>query len=168
MAEEEEEAIKRAAIEELLASAGVPGIGAGLAGPLHWPQLTAEHWAKEMRSLRAWVERLVRRFDLDAHVVPPCWWRHNHLVEALGALRDHERACYAPASPATAAVEFHRARRDIEALLRAWVAGLRCEGGHDPAHDKARRLAAEGWEDWLARESGRRQAETAPAASEAT
>ncbi len=105
----------------------------------------------------------MERFDLDAHVVPACWWRHNHLVEALGALRDYERACYAPASPATAAVEFHRGLRDVQALLRSRVADLRCEGGHDPSHDKVRQLPTEGWELWLAREAGHRQGETAPA-----
>ena len=168
MAEREEEAATRAAIEELIASAGVPGLGAGLAGPLHWPELPADRWAEEIGSLRAWVGRLVERFDLDAHVVPACWWRHNHLVEVLGALRDYERACYAPASPATAAVEFHRALRDMEAVLRTWVADLRCEGGHDPSHDKGRRLPAEGWERWLDGEAGRRQGQAASSAADAT
>jgi hypothetical protein len=117
--------------------------------------------AEEMTALRAWVEGLVGRFSLDSHVLPACWWRHNNLVEALAALRDHERASYASAAAATAPVEFHRALRDIEALLRSWMAELRCEAGHDASHDRARRLPADGWEQWLTSETERRRTEAA-------
>ena len=149
------EAERRDAAAELVALTGA------LTRPVHWPEVPAERLAEEMEALRGWVERLVGRFSLDSHVVPACWWRHNHLVEALASLRDHERASYASASAATAPVEFHRALRDIEALLRTWVAELRCEAGHDATHDVARRLGAEGWDEWLAAETERRRAEAA-------
>jgi hypothetical protein len=130
--------------------------------PMHWPAVPPDRLAEEFKALRAWVEHLVGRFSLDSHVVPACWWRHNHLVEALAALRDHERASYARISPATGPVEFHRAFRDIDALLRSWVAELRCEAGHDASHDSPRRVPAEGWDEWLSAETERRRAEPAP------
>jgi hypothetical protein len=141
------------------AAAELAALTAGFAGPVLWPRLAAAELADELEALRDWAEALVERFGLDSHVVPACWWRHNHLVEALAALRDHERGSYAPTAPPTAAVEFHRALRDIEVRLRDWVAELRCEAGHDASHDRARRLGAEGWEDWLAAEAQRRHAQ---------
>lgn len=50
-----------------------------------------------------------RAYDLDSHVVPACRYRHNHLVEALAALRDYERGCFAATAPPTAAVDWQPA-----------------------------------------------------------
>jgi len=150
------------------AAAELAALTAGFAGPVLWPRLAAAELAEELEALRGWAEGLVERFGLDSHVVPACWWRHNHLVEAMAALRDHERGSYAPTAPPTAAVEFHRALRDVEVRLRDWVAELRCEAGHDSSHDRPRRLAAEGWADWLAAETQRRQADARRALESAT
>jgi hypothetical protein len=132
-------------------------LGEGFRPPLRWGDVPAGEAAKEWERLRHWVHQLVFRFDLDSHVVPGCWWRHNHLVEALVALRDHERACYAPTAAASAAVEFHRALRDIQAVLRTWVADLRCDQAHDPSHDRPRKLPGDGWNDWVAADILRRR-----------
>lgn len=92
-----------------------------IATPTSWPRVRADA-AGEWQELAAWVERLCRRFaHLDYHVVPRCWWRHNDHVEALVALRDHERASFADTAPATAPVDWFRAMRDMAALLRAWT-----------------------------------------------
>jgi hypothetical protein len=125
--------------------------------PLFWPDLPAERAAEEWQALAEWVGHVVARFDWDSHVVPACWWRHNHLVEALAALRDHERGCYAPTAPPTGAVEFHRALRDVESRLKGWVADLRCDARHDPSHDRDRHLAMDGFDEWVAADGGRRQ-----------
>jgi hypothetical protein len=86
--------------------------------------------------LRDWVEHLVDRFGLDSRVVPPCWYRHNTLVEALSALRDHERICFAPSASPTAAVDWFRALREIEHRLTQACARTQCsvnEHRPDPA-----------------------------------
>ena len=110
-----------AEVAELFGTDGPPDLD-DIAGPVHWPDVAAVDATQEWESLRRWVDQLIGRFaHLDHHVIPLCWWRHNGHVEALAALRDHERVCYAESSPATAAVDWHRAFRDIEARLREWT-----------------------------------------------
>lgn len=121
-----------AEVAELFGTDGPPDLD-DIAGPVHWPDVAAVDATQEWESLRRWVDQLIGRFaHLDHHVIPLCWWRHNGHVEALAALRDHERVCYAESSPATAAVDWHRAFRDIEARLREWTGILSCGSIHDP------------------------------------
>ncbi len=103
--------------------------------PVHWPSLTASEAAAEWPALYEWVATLQHRFRGMVHL-PPCWYRHNDLVEALSALRDHERISYADNAAPTAAVAWHLAFRDVEARLRTWIAELRC-GGDPNYHDRA-------------------------------
>ena len=98
-----------------------------LAGPTHLPSLTSRERQRFIaEQLTPWVEQLVTRFDLDIRVVPPCWARHNGMVEALSALRDHERACYSETAAPTAALDWFRALREIEARLIDQGAATRC------------------------------------------
>ena len=104
-----------------------------IAGPFHWPELSADDAAREWPLLRSWVERLMTRFShLDHHVIPRCWFLHNGHVEALAALRDQERVNYGDTAPGTAGVDWHRAFRDVEARLREWTAQLACGATHAP------------------------------------
>ena len=97
----------------------------------HWPSIPVSDANDEWGELRAWVLELKARFDsVDHHVVPNCWWRHNEHVEALAALRDHERASFSDMAPSTAPVDWFRAFRDITALLRAWTGLSGCAGTH--------------------------------------
>lgn len=102
--------------------------------PTHWPSVPAADAAAVWEELSAWVEDLQGRFaHLDHHVIPRCWWRHNEHVEALAALRDHERSSFAGTAPATAPVDWLRALRDVASLLKAWTAELGCGASHhDP------------------------------------
>ena len=101
--------------------------------PVHWPTMGSAESVDAWCDLRAWVEALVVRFPhLDSHVIPACWWRHNGYVEALQALRDHERVSFGTSAPGTGAVEWHRAFRDIEGRLREWTRELRCGREHIP------------------------------------
>ena len=83
---------------------------------------------KEFRLLAEWVNNLRARYpyDLDYHVVPPCWFRHESHLVALQALRDHERISFDQSSPASSAVDWHRALRDIALLLRTFTTSLTC------------------------------------------
>jgi hypothetical protein len=82
---------------------------------------------------------------------------HNELVEAFVALRDHERACFSTTAPLTAAVDWHRAFRDMESRWEVWIKRFRC--GHDLfSHDRATpdSRPPEGWSDWVAADTRRR------------
>ncbi len=102
-------------------------------GPLHWPSLTPFVAERKWPELAEWVAALRQRYrGLDSYVVPACWYEHESLVVALQALKDHERASYDVASPASSATDWHRAFRDVTALLRQFTADLRC--GHGPEY----------------------------------
>ncbi len=97
-----------------------------VAGPVHVPSLTDAEREIYLDELAGWTEALTRRFAIDVRTIPPCWTRHNGMVEALSALRDHERACYDPTSAPTAAVDWVRALRDIHGFLSDLAAMTRC------------------------------------------
>jgi hypothetical protein len=95
-------------------------------GPIYWPTREAGQAEFDWPSLAEWVERLRARFPHMTARIPDCWYRHNDLVEALLALRDHERVSYAFTAPASAAVEWHRAFRDMEARWETWIKRFTC------------------------------------------
>jgi hypothetical protein len=140
-----------------LTGTGIPALD-DIPSATHWPSLPARRAASEWRSLRDWVETLQARFaHLDHHVIPLCWWRHNEHVEALAALRDHERVSFLPTSPATAPVEWMRALRDIGTLLRAWTAEYPCGASHQEALSRLRQTHTDGWDDHVTADVGSRQ-----------
>lgn len=131
-----------------------------VAGPLHWPAVTSNDAPRQWTELREWVAALMRRFEhLDHHVIPMCWWRHNGHVEALVALRDQERMSYSDTSPPSAAVEWHRAFRYIEARLREWTATLACGSSHDPRTRPTPAVDDDEWAAFIADDAARRSAE---------
>jgi hypothetical protein len=98
-----------------------------LAGPTHVPSLTTREKDRFLtEQLVPWVEQLVVRFDVEVRVIPPCWVEHNGMVEALAALRDHERACFAETASPAAAADWFRVLRDIEARLVDLAGKTRC------------------------------------------
>lgn len=131
---------------------GEPGGLDDIPAPTYWPAIRSSVAEGEWEALRSWVEELQARFEClcDHHVIPRCWYRHNGHVEALVALRDYERAAFAPSAPATAAVDFLRALEDVERVLRAWTVELRCGAEHvgeseplEPSEEDWRAFVAE-------------------------
>jgi hypothetical protein len=86
-------------------------------GPVHLHSLLGDERERALAGLRPWVDQLIARFTIEPRVIPACWERHNGTVEALLALRDYERGCYAHTAPPTAAVDWLRALRDIQQVL---------------------------------------------------
>lgn len=97
-----------------------------MAGPVHLPSLSLQERARTLVELLGWARTLVQRFGIEPRVLPPCWEQHNGMVEALLALRDHERACYAESASPTAAVDWFRALREIEIRLAEMSAQTQC------------------------------------------
>lgn len=106
----------------------VPGLTpfGPVGGPLHVPSLTADEREALLNDLEPWVEHLARRFNIDHRTIPPCWVRHNGMLESLVALRDHERASFSDGASPAAAVDWLRALRDVTALLRDMAALTMC------------------------------------------
>jgi hypothetical protein len=117
-----------------------------MASPFFWPGLAAPEW----ESLRLWVERFRARFP-HATRIPDCWYHHVDLVEALSALRDHERASYSSTAPPTAGVEWHRAFRDMESRYEAWIKRFKCQGEPGRPHLRAAvdERPREDWADFV-------------------
>jgi len=126
--------------------------------PTHWPAIPAADAAAEWDDLAVWVEALRSRFaHLDHHVIPRCWWRHNEHVEALAALRDHERSSFSATAPVTAPVDWLRALRDVAALLKAWTAEVGCGASHQDPPVPLRNVDSKGWEAHVAGDIARRR-----------
>jgi hypothetical protein len=85
-----------------------------------WRRLSASEAVEAWAELRECVVWLKNRYVLDHRVVPPCWYLHGALVDLLTALRDHHDYAFGELQPATAAGEWHRVFRDLEARLRDW------------------------------------------------
>jgi len=136
-----------AGLRDLLGVDGFDAEYPDIPAPTFWPAVPAVDAAVEWADLREWVGDLQGRFDaLDHHVIPRCWWRHNSHVEALAALRDHERSSFSDTAPATAPVDFFRALRDITALLKTWTGELGCATTHQQPPATITSVDAEGWE----------------------
>jgi hypothetical protein len=148
-------------LDELRQIIGDPfddGDFADVPAPTHWPSVSAADAAAEWDGLRTWVEALRERFGhLDHHVIPRCWWRHNDHVEALAALRDHERSSFAGTAPATAPVDWFRALRDITALLKTWTAELGCGAAHQDPPVPLRAIDSGEWDRFVTADVARRQ-----------
>jgi len=123
---------------------------ADLHGPTHWPSLLPDDARQAWVDLRGWVEALVDRFGLETRVVPPCWYRHNALVEALSALRDHERISFSPNASPTAAVDWFRALREIEHRLSEISARTQCSvNEHRPDPPRSWLTDQAGWRTFV-------------------
>ncbi len=117
----------------------------------YWPDISADAGAVEWVDLRSWVKELQERFShLDHHVIPNCWWRHNEHVEALVALRDHERSSFSNTAPATAPLDWFRALRDITALLRTWTAERSCGAVHQNPPSRLHPDDTDAWDTFVA------------------
>jgi hypothetical protein len=127
-------------------------------GPVYWPTREPERAEWDWPSLAQWVARLRARFPHMTARIPDCWYLHNDLVEALLALRDHERVSYASTAPGAAAVEWHRAFRDMEARWDSWIKRYTCTvpgKGHPPTFDASN---PQGFAEFVKADLARRQA----------
>ena len=154
--ERELEVERLAALAKLFDADGPPDLE-GITGPTYWPELSGDEAADEWAVLRAWVEQLMVRFPhLDHHVIPRCWFLHSGHVEALAALRDHELVNYGDSAPGSAAVDWHRAFRDIEARLREWTGQLACGPTHETRSRPSHLIDPVVWEQFVSHDANHR------------
>jgi len=103
-----------------------PLLNGGPAGPVHLPSVARAARDRLLDDLRAWVAALVERYAISPRTLPPCWEQHPAMVEALLALRDHERGSYAADADPRAAVEWIRAYQLIHDFLTASASRTQC------------------------------------------
>jgi hypothetical protein len=153
------EAERVAALANLFEAEALPGLD-DVAAPMYWPDLSPGEADQEWDALQSWVAQLGVRFaHLDHHIIPRCWFRHNGHVEALVALRDQERVNYSDTAPGSAAVEWHRAFRDIEARLREWTSQLACGATHEVRAHQVRSLDSGEWDQFVNEDVNRRDSQ---------
>jgi hypothetical protein len=154
--------VKRAAqLVALADELGREGLGDAeeVPHPIFWPAMRPDEAHKEWNDLRCWVDQLRTRYP-NLTRIPDCWWRHNDLVEVLAALRDFERGCFYPLAPATAAVEWQRALRDMEVRMEIWIKRLTCAvagRGHDAPMQPVD-VVPDGWVEFVDQDAARRPA----------
>jgi len=148
----------RSPFDELMAAAGPPF---ELPTPTCWWEIPLADLPAEWDELRAWVEGLVVRYPhLDVHFIPPCWFRHPSHVEALAALRDHERVSFAEISPATSPVQFQVALSQIESRLRIYTDAAGCLSTHREPVNPLVPPSNETWQEFVTADGNRRRMES--------
>jgi len=91
-----------------------------------WRYLDDSNTAEELDRLKAWVDWVTSRYNLDHKVVPPCWAAHGAVVEELSALRTLWEACFQEDAAASDPVAFHRDLTLALRRLREWTSLLGC------------------------------------------
>jgi hypothetical protein len=126
---------------------------------MHWPAVLPGEVPAAWGQLRDWVELFLDRYAVDTRTVPPCWYRHTPMVEALAALRDHERGSYHPDSHPATAVDFIRAVHEILAFLRDQTARSGCGAAdHRPESGIRRNVDEDDWRAFVVADQDRRAA----------
>lgn len=97
------------------------------ASPVDWWALDGMERAEMLGVLAVWVPKLVRWFGLRDDTVPPCWFRHDALVQELLALYQYrEQQQVLPAAPPSAMLDFQVQLQLALARLRGWVGVTGC------------------------------------------
>lgn len=90
--------------------------------PINWWKLDPIERKETLELLAEWVPELVRRYTLNDQIVPPCWFRHEPLVQELLALYQYRNQNqFLPFAPPVAPKEFHYELQLAIGRLRSWV-----------------------------------------------
>lgn len=95
--------------------------------PIDWWRLDSAERVETLRTLSIFVPELVRRYALNDQVIPPCWYRHEALIQELLALYQfRNQNQFLPIAPPVAPKEFHYELQLVITRLRGWVATTGC------------------------------------------
>lgn len=102
--------------------------------PIDWWKLDAQGRAETLGILLRFVPELVRRYALRDSEVPPCWFKHEPLIQELLALYQYRnQQQFLPISPAGAPLDFHYNFQLAIGRLTSWTARHGCRmGEHFP------------------------------------
>lgn len=98
--------------------------------PINWWKLDQDERKETLETLTLFVPELARRYALSDAVIPPCWYRHEALIQELLALYQYRNQNqFLNTSPATAPKEWHYELQIAMMRLRSWVTVTGCNIG---------------------------------------
>lgn len=116
--------------EQVAENAQTGGVPRKAASPINWWKLDAEERTEIISILMEWVPQLVRRYGLPEQIVPPCWYRHEALIQELLALFQYRnQQQYMFDMPPGGPLEFHTQLQLVIGRLRFWVSFTECTLG---------------------------------------
>ncbi len=86
----------------------------------------AERVAAVMEPLRSWVDWMITTWQLRTADVPPCWWRHSHLLQELYALWCMYQLAFNPTDSGQGPIAFAERFALARGRLRAATAQIEC------------------------------------------
>jgi len=100
----------------------------GLNPPIDWWKLSQAERRAQLNRVWSFTQRLVRSYRLPGEIVPPCWFRHEEMVQELMALMQYrnEQQFIEQQSPG-AALDFHYQLGLWTARMRAWTLEAGCK-----------------------------------------
>jgi hypothetical protein len=102
--------------------------GGGLNPPIDWWMLSESERRAQLNRAWSFTQRLVRYYRLPGEIVPPCWFRHDEMVQELLALMQfrNEQQFIEQQSPG-AALDFHHHLGLWITRMRGWVLEAGCK-----------------------------------------
>lgn len=95
--------------------------------PINWWRLDPQERTETLAVLFDWVPELVRRYGLTDSTVPPCWYRHEAMVQELLALFQYRNQLqYLEVGPPNAPIDFHYQFQLALGRLRSWNQSAGC------------------------------------------
>ena len=144
-------------IEQLLDSlpegwdAQAPRRSSGMLGVtvVNWRTLADSDASQVWTELGDWVSWFVRRYNLPARKIPPCWFKHGALVEELSALHTAWLVSYDSLDAGYGPIGWHERLAVAIPRLAGWYNGE----GHNGHTELPSSTDAEShdWADWISR-----------------
>lgn len=100
-----------------------------------WRDLPQEDMPQVWRWLRGWVDWLVEAHSIPADEIPPCWFRHQDIVEELWAAANAEYQAWEATTPTmTPMTAWHFHLRMMRDRLNGKAKECVGQGSHVPGH----------------------------------
>lgn len=133
----------------------MPKQAGSLAPPVNWWLASEEEKALHLARLTNFTLRLVASYKLGVEIVPPCWHRHDELVQELLALLQYRNdQQFIPDQAPGAAIDFHEKFALWRERMRRWVSEAGCKGNEHVGREVPK-WAAHGTEEFEAAERDR-------------
>lgn len=115
-----------------------------------WRDMPDEDAPAAWEQLRAFVDWLAERYDLNTALIPACWYRHSVVVEELSALRAAWDASFVVETDGgLGPIGWHERFALARTRLREYGYSGECErSGHIEAPVRVIAIDVKDWDDW--------------------